>query len=212
MTQQPTPLAPPPPIVLGIAGGIGAGKSTVARVFEAHGVPVFDADANAKAHLNDDAVQKQLRERFGDGVIDADGLADRSALASIVFADRAKLKALESILHPLVLADQRAFIEAARANGTPTVMIDAPLLFEAGFDAHCHAIVFVEADRATRLARVTASRGWSEEDFDAREAAQWPLERKRAGAAHIVENSLDSAALDAQVRSILATLERDQTR
>lgn len=197
------------PYVLGIVGGIGAGKSFVASRFASLGVPVFDADSNSKSHLEDSAVIAEIREAFGAGVLDeATGRVDRAALAGVVFADRASLDRLQSILHPRVLADQRAFIERAHGDGAPIVMIDAPLLLEAGFDSECDAVVFVEASEATRRERVVGGRGWTEEAFRDREASQWPLERKKAACRFVVHNDAQSGSIEEQIRSIIATIRR----
>ncbi len=200
------PLPPPPPTVLGIVGGIGAGKTHASRRFAQQGVPVFDADANAKSHLDDPDVRDHLARAFGEGVLGAEGRVDRAALAGIVFADREKLSELEAILHPLVIRDQHAFIDRARDEGAAVVLIDAPLLLEAGFDRFCHAVVFVDAPRATRLGRVLGPRGWSESQFLAREKAQWPVERKKSRADFVLKNTDECPSLDAQIRQLLATL------
>lgn len=194
-------------MVIGIVGGIGAGKSRVARAFEAQGVPLFDADANAKSHLDDEGVKQELTEAFGEGVIDAKtGGVDRSALAGVVFSDRSALDRLESMLHPRVLRDQQAFIARAGEDGAEAVVIDAPLLLEAGFGRYCDTIVFVEASEATRLARVEKSRGWTPREFHQREASQWPLERKRAHADRVVVNEDENGSIEAQIRSILDSM------
>jgi len=202
------------PVVLGIVGGIGAGKSRVARAFESAGVPVFDADASAKTHLDEPGVRREIAEAFGGGVIDAEtGRVDRGALAGVVFGDRAALDRLESILHPRVLADQQAFIESKGAAGFGVVVIDAPLLLEAGFGRFCDHILFVEASEGARLSRVKASRGWTDGEFRRREASQWPLERKRSAADFTMGNDrTDTGSIDERIRSILATIDGEKTR
>ena len=206
MAAEPFQLAPPPPAVLGIVGGIGAGKSHVAKLFAARGVAVFDADSNAKTHLEDADVRARLASSFGESVLDEDGRVDRGKLAAIVFADREKLSVLEAILHPLVLADQHGFIDRAREAGTAVVLIDAPLLLEAGFDRFCHRIVFVESPLAVRLERVVGSRNWTESQFFDRERSQWPVERKLDRADTVLQNRGEGPCLDEQIGQLLATL------
>ena len=134
------------------------------------------------------------------------GEVDRKALAGVVFSDRSALDRLEAILHPRVLRDQEAFIARSGDGGAEAVVIDAPLLLEAGFGRHCDSIVYVEASEATRVARVEKSRGWTPEEFHQREASQWPMERKRAHADHIVMNEDENGSIESRIRSILGSM------
>ena len=98
-------------------------------------------------------------------------------------------------------------IEEAQAAGARGVIVDAPLLFEAGIDAECDAVVFVDAPRQQRLERVRQTRNWDPVELDRREAAQLPLEEKRARSQYVLENQGDAASVDSQVQSILADIE-----
>jgi dephospho-CoA kinase len=190
--------------VIGIAGGVGSGKSTVARMFGDLGCVVLDSDVAAKATLDRPEVVATIRGWWGDGVVTADGGADRKRIADIVFADVAQRARLEGLIHPLLKRDRGEAIRAARARGAAGVVVDAPLLFEAGVDAECDEVVFVECPDEVRLARVAASRGWTREELTRREAAQWPLTRKRAACRFSVENAGDDEASRARLRARVA--------
>lgn len=191
------------PPVIGIAGGIGAGKSEFARALAALGCVVVDSDIEAKAALELPEVRAQLRVWWGDRPFGADGSVDRKALAAIVFADPAERQRLEGLIHPLVKRKRAEMKARAVESGAPAVVVDAPLLFEAGVDAECDAVVFVEAPREARLERVRRTRGWDEAEFDRRERAQMPLEEKRRRSTVVVQNSGDPAALRAAAEDVL---------
>ena len=175
---------------IGLAGGIGAGKSRVAAILADLGCLVSDSDADARAVLADPEVVEALREWWGDEVVAADGTIDRRRVAARVFADPEARERLEALMHPRIHARRAARFAAAPA-GTRAFVIDAPLLFEAGLDAECDAILFVDAPRARRLARVAANRGWTAGELTRREAAQWPNEKKRAKSTIVIDNAQD---------------------
>lgn len=207
----PVPPAVPPPappvegkvLVLGLAGGIGAGKSAVAREFARRGCVVIDSDAEAKAALDRAEVRDELRRWWGDRVIGADGRVDRSAVAAIVFEDESQRRRLEALVHPLVRARRAVLVREAASRGAGVVVVDAPLLFEAGVDAECDAVVFVDAPRGVRLERVRASRGWDEGEVERRERAQMPLEEKRRRSRYGIDNAGNLADLGPQVEGVL---------
>jgi dephospho-CoA kinase len=165
--------------IIGLVGRIGAGKSTAARRFAEHGATVVDADRHAHEALEDPQVIAEVAIRFGPGVIDARGRVDRSAMAGRVFggtpahdADRA---ALEAIVHPRVRRRLEAVLanEAARnlpGGHAPTVVLDVPLLVQAGWDDLCTHLVVVECEDSVRRMRL-AARGWSAEQIAARDRA-----------------------------------------
>lgn len=192
------------PPVIGLAGAIGAGKSTVAGMLGEAGCLVSDADRLAREALEDPEVLAQLVGWWGAGVVDGTGTADRRAIAGIVFEDAEARSRLEGLIHPRVHAARSAAFEAAPA-GTPALVIDAPLLFEAGLDDQCDSVIFVDAARQTRLERV-AERGWDAAELDRREAAQWPLDRKRRASDHVLINDADPASLRTQVLELLETI------
>ena len=191
--------------VIGIAGGIGAGKSAVADALRGLGCVVSDSDAHARRVFADPAVQRAMRERWGGRACaggDASSPVDRTAVGQIVFAEPAERAWLESVIHPRIHAMRESEFAAA-PPGTRALVIDAPLLLESGLGSACDAIVFVDAPEALRLDRVSRNRGWSEADWRRRESAQWPLDRKREAADHVVRNDGDPESLRAQVRLVL---------
>jgi dephospho-CoA kinase len=195
-----------PFLILGLAGGIGSGKSAVAAVLGEMGFVVSDSDAGARAVLERPEVVRELAEAFGPGVLDGDGTPNRRAIADAVFGDDAKRRTLEGIIHPRLHAERARVVQAARAKGAAGVVIDAPLLFEAGVDAECDAVIFVDTPREIRLARVMQDRGWTEAELDRREAVQLPLDEKRARSHAVVANNNERDALHARVRAAVAAI------
>lgn len=182
--------------VIGLVGGIGAGKSVAAAALADLGLQVLDADAVGHALLAQRPARDLVVARFGPGVLRADEPGaegsepevDRKALGRIVFADPAARRDLEEILHPAMHATFRRAIDRAGRKGAPGVVLDAAILYEAGWDRLCDAVLFVDAPREARLARLAESRGWSADDLDARERAQAPLDAKRTRAAAVLSN------------------------
>ncbi len=184
--------------VIGLLGGIAAGKTTVAKMFAGLGARVVDADAIGHAALAEPEVRGQVVARWGRGVLDAAGGVDRAALARRVFADPAEVAALEAITHPAILGEMRRLIDAARRDGAPAVVVDAPLLVEAGLAELCDVLVFVECPQEVRRARA-AERGWDPAELARRERLQRPLELKRARARLVVDGN---AALETTFRQV----------
>ena len=201
--QNPTPTGDHP-VIIGLLGGIAAGKSTVAGLFSEHGFLVVDADAVAREVVAEPAVAQRIRDRFGAAVMRADGSLDRAELASLVFCDPSARKDLEAITHPEVRARIGADLQAARGRGEP-VVLDVPLLLEGGLIEACDHCVFLEVDPAVRRARA-AERGWEKGELERREANQAPLEDKRARCGFTVQNDGDLLATRAQVAEIVGQL------
>lgn len=191
------------PVVIGLLGGIAAGKSAVAALFAEHGLSVLDADREARAVVERPEVAARIRTRFGDGVFDASGRLDRAALARLVFAGTGSALAdLEAITHPAIRAALAAAVDAARRAGT-SVVLDAPLLLESGLADLCDVCVFVEAGEAVRRARA-AARGWDDAELARREARQAPLEVKKARSVYTIRNDRSFDDVRQQVAAILA--------
>ncbi len=188
--------------LIGIIGAIGAGKSTVARMFGELGCVVAHSDEMARAALLDPKIKRSLAEWWGDGILDGSGEVDRSAVAKIVFNDPVQRKRLESITHPWIEARRRELFAAAPPDA-PALVIDAPLLLEAGLERECDAVVFVDAPPAVRQKRVAAERGWDAAELARRELSQMSLDEKRRRADYVVVNDGDLAALNDRVRSML---------
>lgn len=197
----------PAGLVVGLVGGIGAGKSEVARRLASRGAWIFDADEAAKEILADPrraaAVEKDLGVR-----IRAAGRIDRRAIAARVFEDPEALARLEARIHPEVRRRAERMAAAFRRDRDARILVlDVPLLLEAGFDDLCDTIAWVEAPRAARLRRVRAERGWTPSDLARRERRQWPLARKRARAELRIRNAGDRRALEKEVKRFIARLE-----
>lgn len=191
-------------LILGIAGGIGSGKSTVARGMAKLGAFVIDADAIARDALTRPDVIDTLREWWGDSVVDASGAIDRKAVGAIVFAAPDQRERLEGLIHPIVAAERERLMVAAEGDSDVRfIVLDVPLLFEVGLHEACDAVVFVEVDRATRLDRVRKTRGWDAAELDRREKNQWPLDKKAKMSHHILDNSSGEDACFTQVRRLL---------
>lgn len=209
-TPESTPGRPHRPPVIGLAGGIGAGKSEVARALAELGCVVSSSDALGAAALQDPSIASTLRQWWGDTVFGPpgpDGCAhpDRRRIAARIFDSPAERARLEALLHPWIARERHRIFDAA-PPGTPALVIDAPLLFEVGLDRECDAVVFVDAPLQTRQERVQAHRNWGPDELSRREAAQWPLDLKRQKADHVISNDARSDALRAQVRQVLGAV------
>ena len=200
--------------IIGIAGGIGSGKSTAATLFGEMGCMVIDSDAQVREAYREPGVVDTLRGWWGDQVLLTDGTVNRSAIAAKVFADPAEKKRLEALLHPMVHAARARQMAAGGADPQVVAYVwDTPLLFEAGVAEQCDAIVFVDAPLQQRLARVRARNGWDEAELLRREKSQLPLDRKRALSDYVLTNTADAAAgpsamtgLREQVRRVLSQI------
>ena len=199
----PAPFRPARPVVLGVVGGIAAGKSAVAQAFAAHGLAHLDADAVARLVSAEPAVVAEVARALGPTAVRA-GQLDRQALGDRVFRDPAARQALEAILHPRIRARLLADLDAATARGE-SALLDVPLLLENGLIEQCDHVVFLDVPLAVRQARA-AARGWPPGELERREAAQAPLASKRARARFVLDTSGDLAALRAGVAAILDQL------
>ncbi|MGB3965647.1 MAG: dephospho-CoA kinase [Planctomycetota bacterium] len=200
---NPPPFRPAKPVVIGILGGVAAGKSAVASAFAAHGLAVVDADQEARAVTAEPAVLAELARVLGPELV-RDGQLDRAALAALVFRDGQARSRLEAITHPRIRDRVLAAVAAAHRQGN-SVLLDAPLLLEGGLIARCNHVVFVAAADAVRAARA-ATRGWDASELARREAAQAPLPDKRRAAAFTIDNDGDLATMRNQVATLLERL------
>ncbi len=191
--------------VIGIVGGIGSGKSTVARAFGALGCEVADSDGLARRVLSEPDVTARIAAIAGNVVVADDGSIDRAALARAIFGSADVRRAVEGAMHPRIEALRRAQFAAAPAS-TPAFVIDAPLLLEVGLDRECDAVVFVEAPESVRLDRVQRTRGWNSGELAGREAAQLSLDEKRRRATDVVVNDAAPEQLAARVAHVLAAI------
>ena len=192
-------------LLVGLTGGIGSGKSTVARMLAARGAVVLDADVLAREVVEPGTPGfHAVLERFGDAVRSSDGSLDRSRLAAIVFADDEARRDLEAIVHPQVRV-RIAEAAAAHADSDAVVVVDSPLLIETGAHESFPVVIVVTAPDDARIARLTA-RGMGEADARARMAAQMPLEEKATHADVLLDNGGSEAELESQVDRLWADL------
>lgn len=191
-------------LIVGLTGSIGMGKTTVARMFADRDVPVFDADAEVH-RLYEGAAVAPLRRAFPDVV--RDGRVDRPALAKALAADPLALARLEAIVHPLVEAAEHAFVRAAyRGGGHAFVLMEIPLLFEAGRDKSMDATIVVSAPVAVQRARVLARPGMTPEKLDLILARQLSDAEKRTRADFVVDTGIAPAETEQQVARLLTEL------
>jgi dephospho-CoA kinase len=188
---------------LALTGSIGMGKSTVARMFERAGIPVFDADAEVRRLQGPGgALVNLIGERFPGSV--EGGVLDRDRLAQIVLEDPQQLAALEGIVHPAVRDAREAFIDKHRDS--PALLFEIPLLFETGGEEAFDKVIVVSAPAHVQRARVLERPGMSEEKLTAILARQVPDGEKRRRADFVVDTGTDLSTTEAQVRDILACL------
>jgi dephospho-CoA kinase len=187
-------------IKVGLTGGIGAGKSTVARLLAAHGAVVVDADQISRELVAPgEPALAAIVARFGTGMLHPDGRLDRAALAATVFRDPAALAALEAIMHPRINARSAEQIRRASETGAGVAVYDMPLLVETGIADDFDVVVVVEAPMDVRLARL-ADRGIGQADARDRMARQATDEQRAAVADIVIDNSGDEESLAGQVR------------
>jgi len=181
-------------ITLGLTGSIGMGKSTTAKMFVELGVPVWDADAAVHRLYGPGAEGTAAIARIAPVAAGPDGV-DRDALRAAVLQDATLLPRIEAAIHPLVAADRRAFLDAARAGGAGLVVLDIPLLFETGADAWLDRVAVVSAPAEAQRARVLSRPGMTESGFEAILARQVPDAEKRKRANYVIEtgDGLDPA-------------------
>ena len=200
--------------VIGLVGGIGAGKSRVAAMMAEKGAHVLDADAIGHVLLDQPPTRDEVIEKFTEQVIDTSQsggppVIDRKKLGAIVFADVTSRKVLEAILHPRMRQTfEKAISRTARKKLESAVILDAAVLFEARWNELCDVVVFVDAPLEVRQARVQASRGWTPETHADREAAQMSLDQKRSKCDFVLANTGDEATLTAAVAALWEKLTR----
>ena len=189
---------------LGLTGGIGMGKSTVAEMFAVRGVPGFNADqAVHRLQAPGGAAIPAIAAAFPGTV--TGGVLDRAALRAIVLADSARMRALEGIMHPLVRAAQAAFLAQAEAAGRRAALMDIPLLFEGGHKTDFDKVITVSCPREVQIARVQR-RGLPLGQIEAIIARQMPDAQKRAMADYVVETGGTLGETEAQVQAIIKEL------
>jgi dephospho-CoA kinase len=197
--------------VIGLLGGVASGKSLVARIFAEHGLGILDADRAGHDALRLPHVIAAAQQRWGDGILSPDGAIDRGRLAEFVFRSNdpglQDRQFLEHLTHPEIARLLAREADGMATAGVKVVVLDAAVMAEAGWIDWCDKLVFVEAPRTIRLARALA-RGWKEEGFIAREAAQESLDFKRRRADVVIDNSGSTEQTRAQIERCLPILLR----
>ncbi|MBI4597365.1 MAG: dephospho-CoA kinase [Candidatus Omnitrophica bacterium] len=178
-------------IVIGVTGGVGMGKSTVAKMLARKGAVVLDADALSHEAMEPKKLAwRKIVKAFGERVLNDDQTIRRQQLAAVVFRDAQQRQRLEQILHPQVLRMMKQQIQRLRRScKVNAVVVDVPLLLEAGGSGLVDALVVVTARPEVQRQRLKNAHGWTDEEIDARMAAQWDVSAKAALADVVVENS-----------------------
>ena len=189
-------------LVVGLAGGVGSGKSTVAGIFIKEGAQGIDADALGHRVLDLPRMRAVLARDWGTEIL-RKGRVDRAALARLAFRSRRDVARLNRRVHPEILREIRRRISRARG----WVVLDAALLFETGADALCDKVVFVSAPRALR-ARRTRARGWGRGELARRERFQFPVSYKKKKADYVIDNAGPTSRTEEQTRKICDELRR----
>lgn len=189
-------------MIVGLTGGIGSGKSTVARAFGALGVGWVDADDVAReVVMPGEPALAAIAERFGENVLQADGTLNRAALRSIVFEAPAERQWLESVTHPRVRERILVHLERLQRH-SPYVLLVSPLLFESGQDRLVNRSIVVDVPIDIQLSRTLERDGVSEAQVHAILAAQLPREARLAKADDVIDNSGDHASMIQQVKQL----------
>ena len=190
-------------IVIGIAGGIASGKSSVADCFERLGAKVLNADRMGHQILDEPEVKQKIVECWGGDVL-TEGKVDRAALGRVVFAAadaEQQLAILEQMTHPVIGQRILECLTELESSKTPAVVLDAPVMFKSGWDRFCNKIIYVHADLASRQKRA-ADRGWPAGELERRESMQVDLETKRLRSTDQVDNSSSMENLFSQVEKL----------
>jgi len=192
-------------LIIGILGGVGSGKSTVAAEFAKLGCAVIDADKIAHELLEKSAVREKVVASFGQAILDSTGKVGRKELADIVFADADKLSLLDKIIHPLVLKRAEELIKQYnRQNQVKAIVLDMPLLVEVGWAKRCDKLIFVDSRRQIRAERAKKMGIFNESQLKIRENFQISLDKKVNITDNIIDNNSGFSALAEQVADIFS--------
>jgi len=191
--------------IIGILGGVGSGKSTVAEEFVKLGCKKIDADKIAHELLDEPVVKEQVVSSLGKAILDSAGKIDRKKLADIAFVDGNKLSALNKIIHPYVLERAEELIKQySRQNQVRAIVLDMPLLVEVGWDKRCDRLIFVDCKRQLRADRAKKMGFFNENQHKIRENFQISLDNKHNIADNIIDNNSGFSALAEQVTNIFS--------
>jgi len=201
---SPPPCHPDTPLVVGLIGAIGSGKSAVAAAFARQGAVVVSGDIAGHETLRQPEIRKQVVLRWGRDLLDDKGEINRRKLAAIVFNEPADRRALEALVFPWIEQRLRERIAAAKKDlSVPLIILDAAVMLEAGWNEECDRLLFVDAPTPLRLDRLAEGRGWTEKEVRNRERAQLPSNEKRIRADAILDNSGTLDELQQRVEELL---------
>lgn len=193
--------------IIGLAGGIGSGKTFIAQMFADAGCMVISSDEIIRQAYKDSAIKQTLKKWWGQMVFSPDGEIDRSAVARKVFSRPEDRKKLEQLLHPYAnTVRERMMQQAGEDLNIKAFVWDTPLLMETGLNRLCDKVVFVESPREDRLARVKQARNWSEGDLAERENLQLPLDKKKEISDYCISNTANADYARGQVRDTLTRI------
>ncbi|MDO5031791.1 dephospho-CoA kinase [Corynebacterium sp.] len=195
--------------LIGLTGGIGSGKSTVASLLEQRGWTIVDADRIAREIVEPgQPALAELAQAFGADILAGDGSLQRGLLAQRAFADAAHTQLLNSITHPRINEETQRRFAAAKRAGAQFVVYDMPLLVDKGLDKNMDAVIVVDVDAEERVRRLVEYRGLGEEDARRRLAAQIPDAERLAAADYVIDNNGPREELDARVGRVAEALEK----
>lgn len=193
--------------IIGLAGGIGSGKSFVGHLMGELGCLVIGSDQLVRKAYQRQDVKEALRHWWGEEAFLPSGEVNRDAIAGKVFNNASDRNRLEKLIHPLVGQRREQIME--RHHDDPKVAAfvwDVPLLFETGLNRKCDAIIFVDSPLEERLRRIQSQRGWNLAELNRREKTQWPLDKKRGMSDYIISNFTNTGELRDQIRNVLSLI------
>lgn len=197
--------------VFGLTGGIGTGKSTVARMFRDEGFAVVDADRIAReVTAPGEPAYKEIVGLFGEGILLPEGFIDRRKLGDIVFADPRKRASLEKITHPAIASGILSALSRLESEGDAVAIVEAALIHEKGRGGLFEAVIAVRCEKTVRIRRLMERDGISEEQVLRRIGSQMDAEEKARASEHVIDNSGDLPSTRAQVRALAVTLREMQ--
>jgi dephospho-CoA kinase len=194
---------------VGVTGGIGSGKTIVCTLFANHGIPVMSADVIAKELMQtDSALRSQLGLLLGSSAYRPDGSLDRAYVAAKIFSNKSLQRKVNSLVHPRVEAEIDSRFEALERSGKAIGMVEAALIYEAGYDKRLDVVIVVDAPEADRIKRVVARDSSSTDEVKRRIAAQAPSEQKARKADYIIRNATSMSELEASVDFLVKLLKK----
>ncbi|MDF7639183.1 dephospho-CoA kinase [Lactobacillus sp. ESL0791] len=197
-------------LVLGLTGGIASGKSTADRFFSRQGIPVIDSDQIAHDLLNvGQPSWQQVKKHFGKEFLNVDQTVNRKKLGELVFSDPKQLQVLNELTHPLIDRELAAEIKMQRQKRASLLIVDIPLLFEAGMSAQFDATLLITVPQSVQLARLMARNGLTKEEAQARIASQMPLSAKEELATYVVVNTGTIKELEAKLTQLLKQIKKE---